>query len=197
MANPMDNRSDEDIVLDFQSGHEEAIQMIFSRYKTRILNFCLRLLGNRADAEDATAEVFLTLFAKKYAFNPQAKFSTWLFTVARNSSISRIRKRKQAVSLWFQDRETETWQHLEPEDQKDQSREFLERGETADHVRWAISQLPYEQREAIVLREYHDFKYEQIAQILNCSLEKVKILLFRAREQLRIELASFVKEGQK
>ncbi|HCI44776.1 MAG TPA: hypothetical protein DE315_04500, partial [Candidatus Omnitrophica bacterium] len=93
---------DEEVLRDYLTGNDEkAAEMIFLRYKTRLLNFCLRMLGNRADAEDVTAEVFLALFARRYAFNPAAKFSTWLYTVARNQCISQIRKRKNLVSVWF------------------------------------------------------------------------------------------------
>ncbi|MBI5149743.1 MAG: hypothetical protein HZA28_03115 [Candidatus Omnitrophica bacterium] len=65
-------RSDEEVLKDFLNGNDEkAAGMIFLRYKTRLLNFCLRMLGNRADAEDVTAEVFWAIFARKYTFNRQ------------------------------------------------------------------------------------------------------------------------------
>ena len=188
------DKPDEDIMLEYhQSGNKDAIAMIFTRYKNPILNFCLRILGNRADAEEITSEVFLNLFSKQYTHNPQAKFSTWLYTIARNCCISRIRKRKNLVSIWFKkdDGSVDQW---DVEDSSDISRESLEKNEMAKHVRLAISKLPLEQKEAIVLREYHSLNYEQISQILSCSLEKTKILIFRAREQLRNDLSSFVKE---
>ncbi len=188
---------DEDIMADYQSGNDEAITMIFERYKHSILNFSLRLLGNRADAEDVTSEVFLALFSKKYVFQPKAKFSTWLFTIARNSCIDRIRKRKGFVATWFPSKNSEGgFEAWDIEDSSDLSRESLAKKEMAKRVRDSIQKLPLEQKEAIVLREYHNQSYEQIAQILNCTLEKTKILIFRAREQLREDLSSFVTEGQ-
>jgi len=190
-------RVSEEIMMDYHSGKDEkAAQMIFFRYKTRILNFCLRILGNRADAEDVTGDVFLKLFSKKYIYDPKAKFSTWLYTVARNSCISRIRKRKNLVSVWFSSKGSHTYQEWEIEDSRDLAGQELEKREAAKQVRRAIGKLSFEQREAVVLREYHDLSYEQISQILNCSLEKVKILIFRGRERLREELTSFIMGGE-
>lgn len=186
---------DEDIMMEYQSGGEpESIQIIFFRYKARILNFCLRMLGNRADAEDVTGDVFLTLFSRKYAYDPEAKFSTWLYTVARNNCIDRIRKRKNLVSVWFSSKGSNEYGQWDIEDNGDHAAEQLSKREAASRVRRAIGLLPFEQREAIILREYHRFRYDEIGQILNCSLEKVKILIFRGREGLRGELKSFIEE---
>lgn len=191
-------QSDEEIMMQYKvTGEPEIVQAIYFRYRTRILNFCLRMLGNRADAEDVTGEVFLTLFSGKYAYDPKAKFSTWLYTVARNGCISRIRKRKHLVSVWFSSRGSSTYDQWELEDKEDLAAEQLAKKEAASRVRRAIGQLPNEQREAIILREYHRLHYDEIRQILDCSLEKVKILIFRAREKLREDLRSFIEEEQR
>lgn len=186
-------RRDEEIMLEYLEGNVEVADIIFQRYKNRILNFSIRLLGNRADAEDVTGEVFLALFSKKYTFNPNAKFSTWFFTVARNSCITRIRKRKNVVSMWFTSKAGKL-QEMEIEDSSQLSRDELVKKEREKKVRLAIASLPLEQKEAIILREYQKLSYDEISQILNCSLQKVKILIFRAREQLRAELTSLLKE---
>ena len=188
-------KRDEDIMMEYRSGGEpESIKIIFIRYKARILNFCLRMLGNRADAEDVTGDVFLTLFSGKYAYDPEAKFSTWLFTVARNNCISRIRKRRNLVSIWFSSKGSDEYEQWDVEDHEDQAAEQLSKREAASRVRRAIRLLPDEQREAIILREYQRLSYDEIRQILDCSKEKVKILIFRGREGLREELKSFIEE---
>ena len=190
----MTNSTDEQLMADYQSGNQEAIKVIFERYKSRVLNFCLRMLQNRAEAEDATGDVFLALFSGKYSYDPKAKFSTWLFTVARNNCIDRIRKHKKTVSMWFSPKNTSGEEERQVSDTNPSSPDQLIKNETAECVKNAINKLPFEQREAIILREYHDFNYKHIAEILGCSLEKVKILIFRGREQLRNELTSFIKE---
>ena len=189
-------RSDEELMIDYQSGNSEAIQTLFERYKVRLLNFCLTLLKNRADAEEMTSEVFLALYVNKNAFTGQAKFSTWAYTIARNKCVSALRRRRNVFSLWFFDEETESQSALDVADPKDIPSQKLAKEEMAAYLRQAILKLPQEQREAISLREFHDLSYEQISEVLDCSLEKVKILIFRAKEQLRIKLAPFIKEGK-
>ena len=189
----MDKR-DEDLIHEYQLGNEEALTMLFERYKRPILNYALRILGNRADAEDVAGEVFLALFEKKDSYQPQAKFSTWLYTIARNNCISRIRKRKFQISLWFEKDETGELQCLDIPDDKNLPPQELARKETSFYLRRAIAKLPLEQKEALILREYQQLSYEEISQVLGCSLEKVKVVIFRAREKLREELPSFIKE---
>jgi len=185
-------KTDEQIMLEFQTGNTEVVEMIYTRYKSQILNFSLRMLGNRAQAEDVTGEVFLALFSKKYVFHPEAKFSTWLYTVTRNSCISQMRRSKGVFSL-FQSNEGEgEW---DIPDTSHDSREDALRKERTKLVRLSIKKLPAEQREALILREYHKKSYDEISQIIDCSLEKVKILIFRARDQLRNNLASYIKEA--
>ncbi len=189
----MDKR-DEDLVDDYnQRGDQEALTMIFYRYKKPVLNYALRILGHRADAEDVVSEVFLAIFGKKYRVDPKAKFSTWAFTVTRNICIDKIRKRKRFLPLVFRNDVTQEIEEWDPADTKDLPREDLERMETAHHVQNAIQKLPLEQKEALVLREYHNLSYEEISNVLNCSLSKVKILIFRARENLKNELLPSLK----
>ena len=124
-----------------------------------------------------------------------AKFSTWLFTIARNRCIDKLRKSKRLFSLTFTNRDKSVDEQWDVPDHADSSAELLQKKERARHVQEAILRLPYQQREAIVLREYHRFSYDEIAKILNCSLANVKQLIFRGRERLRTELASYIQEG--
>jgi len=192
----MQEPTDEQLMDDFQHGDQEGIKMIFYRYNAQILNFCLRMLGNRADAEDTTGEVFLALFSRQYQSRPEAKFSTWLFTIARNCCIDRIRKRSRNVSLWFSNKGDTGSSQYDVADEENISDTSLENKEAAKMVKAAIGRLPLAQREALVLREYHCLSYAEIARVLGCSLDNTKVLIYRAREQLRKELASFMKEAQ-
>ena len=189
----MEHRQDEELIADYQTGNEEALKMLFERYKKPIFNFALRMLGNRADAEDVTSEVFITLVTKKDAYKPTAKFSTWIFTVTRNASISKLRKRKKSFTMWFQKEDSKDYEQWEVPDNRLPSDNIV-KNETKLQLSRAISNLPPEQREAIILREYHQMSYDQIKEIMNCSLDKVKILIYRAREQLRNELPSIISE---
>lgn len=188
-------RTDEELMRLYQAGDTDAMRHIFQRYKIRILNFCIGILGNRADAEEVAADVFLALVAEKKSYDPTRTFSTWAYTIARYKCISQMRKRKPILSLSYssEDKDCEMW---DIPDTKDQPVEILEKKEIKYQVRRAISKLPSEQKEAIILRQYHGLSYQQISEVLECSLEKVKILIFRAKEQLSIELAAFIEGGR-
>ncbi|MBF0485170.1 MAG: RNA polymerase sigma factor [Candidatus Omnitrophica bacterium] len=189
-------RTDEELLQMYYEGSHDAFKDIFQRRKTEVFNFALRFLGNRADAEDVTSDVFLQLFSKKYTADGSARLSTWLFTVARNASISRLRSQKFQVSFWSKSQNGNEYEAWEPADTAELTPELMKKKEEAALVQKAISALPEEQREAIILREYHEKNYAEISEILGCSLEKTKILIFRARETLRVELAQFIKGGQ-
>lgn len=182
--------------MEYQNGNDEALKALFLRYKTPVLNFSLRILGNRADAEDVVSDVFLALFAKKYNVKPGVKFSTWLFTVARNACITQIRKKKNMLPLWSRNKEASEYEQWDIPDAGNLPNEELVKRETALHVKKAVYSLPQLQKEAIVLREYHQLNYSEISHVLGCSLSKVKILIFRARERLKTELASFMLEDK-
>jgi RNA polymerase sigma-70 factor (ECF subfamily) len=88
-------RKDEELMVEFKLGKEEVLEEIFNRYKNKIFNYALRFLGNRADAEDVVSQTFLNLIQKKEKYNPETKFSSWLYTIAHNICIDRLRKKKE------------------------------------------------------------------------------------------------------
>ena len=189
-------RKDEELIASFQQGDATAFDELYSRYKKPIFNFTLRILNNRADAEDVTAEVFMKLFEKKDYYQPQnAKFSTWLFAIAYNGAISRTRSRRNTVSMWFNRPDGEEARRDIPSQEPSTQAVLIQREET-QQVRSVIVKLPSLQKEALILREYHRFSYQEIAQIMNCSLEQVKVLIFRAREFLRQELPTLNAEDK-
>lgn len=191
------DQSDEELMRAHQAGHREAFQMLFQRYKTRVFRFCIGLVGNRADSEEIAADVFVAVLDAPGAFDPARKFSTWLYAIARNKCVSRIRERTRLVLR------TPWSSHDDPEDPPpeipdpaDPAWERLSQRDLATYVQRAINRLPDEQKEALILRQYHDMSYDDISEVLHCSMAKVKILLFRAKEQLRGLLAPLLKEAR-
>lgn len=189
-------QTDEELMKACQAGEKQAMVQLFQLNKVRIMNFCCRLLHNRSDAEEVAGDVFVAMIKHKNSYDPDRTFSTWLFTIARNLCFNRMRKRKQTVSAGYFSKHNHQFQSLDVPDHRDDSCESLAKSERALLVRQAIAGLPYEQKEALELRQYQGFSYAQISEILNCSLEKVKILIFRAKENLRVQLASFIREEQ-
>ena len=189
-------KPDDELIADYQKGDTKALEMLFDHYKKPVLNFALRITGNRADAEDVVSDVFMAVFINKDRYQPKAKFSTWLFTIARNSCINKLRKKKNIFSMWVQNNQSGDYELLDVPDTETMPDRLVKEKEVAAHVKNAIAKLPETQREALVLREYQNFSYEEISQILGCSLENVKVLIFRARERLRQELSSFMEGTQ-
>jgi RNA polymerase sigma-70 factor (ECF subfamily) len=181
----MHNQTDEELVRAYYNGDQAAFRELFDRYKTRVLNFCLRILGNRSDAEDVTSEVFMALAERRYILRVEAKCATWIYTVARNACITRIRRRKYTTSLWFTHDKSGEVAQIDPVDTQHLPPDKIIQEEHITLMRASIAELPLEQREALVLREYQKLSYQEIAVVLNCSLEKVKVLIFRGRENLR------------
>lgn len=188
-------RSDEELMKAYQEGDEEAMGTIFGRYQGKIFNFALRLLGQRADAEDATADVFLNLVKAGTSWHPDAKFSTWLYTVARNACLSKLRKRGNVFLLSLSKELGETEMQKDLPDSVS-ARDELHQKELGEHIKDAVGSLPVSQKEALILREYHDLSYEEIANITGQSLSNVKVLIYRAREELRQTLGFLLREVQ-
>ena len=150
---------------------------------------------NLADAEDVVGEAFYAVTAQKDKYEVRAKFSTWLYTIAHNSCVDKIRKRQKIVFLWFKkENESNEYEEFDLPDDKDTPDAAAQGDDRAALVKAAVEKLPYEYREVVILREYQELNYEEIAGIMNCSLAKVKILIFRGRERLRKELAPMMGE---
>lgn len=167
--------------------------MLFTRHKEGLFNFALRLTTNRADAEDAVSHSFMMVCEKRYQPKPGASFKTWLYAVARNLCLSKLRTKNRFFSLWTS-KENGEEQMVDVADSTSGAREQLSRQEAIALIQKAIAKLPAEQKEALLLREYHGFGYEEIAQVLDCSLEKVKVLIFRARSHLKAVLPPVLME---
>ena len=176
--------NDEELIQQFYKSDQEALNVLFTRHKEGLFNFALRLAGNRADAEDAVSQAFVAVCERKYQPRPQASFKTWLYTVARNACLSKFRIQNKIMSLWFK-KDADQAASIDVMDSSPIAHEQLSQKETMVIIQQAIAKLPVEQKEALLLREYHGFSYEEIAQVLDCSMNKVKILIFRARGMLK------------
>jgi len=177
--------NDEELILRYYQGDQEALKVIFKRHKDGMFNFALRLVGNRADAEDAVSHAFMMVCEKRYTIKPGASFKTWIYTVARNICLSKLRNRNRFSSLWFSKTDSEEEKSIDVLDPKGIARDQLDQKEIMAIIQKAVHKLPEEQKEALLLREYQGFSYEEIAQVLDCSLDKVKVLIFRARNYLK------------
>jgi len=181
----------------YMLGSQESLDELFKRYNKRMFNYALRLLDNRADAEDVVGEFFYKITFNKDAYKEQAKFSTWAYTVARNLCLDRLRQRKKIVFFWTKrSNDSQDYQQWDIADDSKNPSERVEDSEVASIVKAAVNRLNGLQKEAIILREYQKLSYDQISEVLSVSKSKVKILIFRARKKLGKTLLPLIKEVQ-
>lgn len=160
-------------------GDRAAFAQIVDRWQTRLINFFYRATGNRADAEDLTQETFIELNRAAPRYKAQGTFSAFIFTLARRRLIDGYRK-KARRPLEFVD-PSEYFMQSQPE-AADHCREI----EEAFHR--ALTALPEQQRNAILMLQQQGLSYDEIAQALDASVSAVKTWIHRARTHLRQEL---------
>lgn len=179
--------SDEDLVRATLAGRQEAFGELVERYQSRLVNFLFRIVRNADEAHDLAQEVFVKVYQALDRFDPRYRFSTWIFRVAQNAAIDLVRRRRyRMVSLGPQD---DGGEDARPDRELPANDPGAEAGlverETAGQVREAITRLPWEYRELILLRHYGELSYDEIAEAKGMPLGTVKNKLFRARQLLR------------
>ena len=186
---------DVQLMLAFQKGHRASFEILLVKFYPRVLNFIYRYIGNRHTAEELTQEVFLKVYNHCAHYRPESRFQTWVYTIAKNVSLNELRRNKQTIlSLDEPVRgEDGTMQRQIADSQAVGADEELMTQETVLMIKKAIDVLPENQRMAVILRRYENFSYEEIARTMDLSMEAVKSLLSRAKENLKVSLAHVVK----
>lgn len=185
--------TDSQLIREIKDGNVQLYAELMSRYERKILSFIYHMLkGAQLEmmAEDLCAETFYKAYRSLQTFREvEASFSTWLYTIARNTVLSELRKqRNNTVSL-------EQSGYMPPTSAIDAMPEQTAlRNEKVSMVREAINKLPEKQRSALILREYDQLDYQEIANILGQTVSSVKSLLFRARASVRTQLEPYVME---
>lgn len=172
-------------------GDHDAFKRLVEIHQHAVVGTVAKMLGNSSDAEDISQQVFVRVWKSASRYQPNAKFTTWLFTITRNLVFNEIRRRQRKPVVSLDEREEE---HHVPTtvDTGMRPDESSLHDELAAAVDAAIQQLPEKQRMAVVLRRYDEMPYEEIGEILNLSLSAVKSLLFRARAQLKENLKAYL-----
>ncbi len=186
--------TDSQLIREIKDGQVEYYSEIIKRYEKRLLAFIVHMLNNtHLDhmAEDLCQETFYKAFRSLQSFRDvEASFSTWLYTIARNTVLSELRKSRNS-EVYIEDSK------VDPITSMDRLPEYeLLRTERERLVRLAIESLPEKQRHALILREYEDKDYKEIADILDSTVSSVKSLLFRARSSIKTQLESYFSEAQ-
>jgi RNA polymerase sigma-70 factor (ECF subfamily) len=192
----LDQRDDAALMLAYRQGEADAFAVLLKRHQRGVFNFLMRLTSNRSAAEDLLQEVFLRVIKSAATYKREAKFTTWLYTIARNLVIdqSRRAKHRKALSLDKPLRGDEqgkrTMADLIPAkgisvDRSVQSNRLQER------ISHAIQTLSEEQREVFLMRERHNMPFKEIAEVVGCPENTVKSRMRYALEALRRELSDY------
>lgn len=187
------------LMLRVKHGDRAAFAELVEKYKQPVMNLVYRTLHDETEAEDLAQNVFLQVYKSARRYESRARFSTWLFTIARNLCLNEIRRRSRHPADSIEE------SHTEHEDQprqqfEDKSSvappEKLLHGELAQKIEEALAELPENQRTAILLCRQEELSYEEIARVLGCSLSATKSLIHRGRETLKEKLKPYLRTGE-
>lgn len=165
------------------NGDERSFRQLILRHQNAVIGTVARMLNDPNEAEDIAQQVFVRVWQSAKTWRPDAKFTTYLFTITRNLVFNESRRRSRKREVAIDDTTTHPAQL--PTDERPQPDATLEKRELYRKIDAAIAALPEQQRLCIVLRTFQSLDYEDIAATLGCSVASVKSLLFRARATLR------------
>lgn len=186
-------------MLRVKRGDRVAFAELVEKFKQPVMNFVFRSLRDEIESEDVAQNVFIQVWKSRDRYERTAKFSTWLFTIARNLCLNEIRRRSRHPAESLEE------SHSENEDQPARQYEdksiFLPtdnilQNELARKIEEALAELPENQRTAILLCRKDEVSYEEIAEILGCSLSATKSIIFRGRETLKEKLKPYLQTGE-
>ena len=188
------------LMLRVREGSAVAFEELVLRYQSRLLTVLEHLVGNREMAEDLAQETFLRVFRARKTYEPGAKFSTWLFTIAHNVASNARRKKARWKEVTVAEKSVEDSSALGLDQLAKAAsglmpaRQF-DKSESAQMVRLAVESLGERQRMALLLSKFEGMSYQDIADTMGLTTQAIKSLLMRARVNLKEILAPYFEEG--
>ena len=196
---PANPDPDASLMLRVKQGDTEAFAELVDKYKQPVMNLAYRTLRDPTETEDLAQNVFVQVYKSAGRYEASAKFSTWLFTIARNLCLNEIRRRSRhpAESLDQTHAESDDQPLHQVADRRTAAApQQLLQGELEEKVAQAIAGLPENQRTALLLCQQEELSYEEIAAVLGCSLSATKSLIHRGRETLKARLKPYLQSGE-
>ncbi len=188
--------SDSEVIKRVLQGERDMYRLLVERYQPMIFRTCIGFVHSKEDADDLTQEVFIQAFQSLSGFKGNSGFSTWIYRIAVNASLNKVRRSAGAIILQRIDSLLGTDKEYRlPANDSENPEDLLIGEEHRKWVRSAIDQLPEKQRVVIVLSKYEDLSQKQIAEIMNTSEGAVEALIQRAKANLRKKLSPFGKKS--
>ena len=180
--------TDEQLIERFQNGDRHAYDELVKRYKDPLYNFVFRYLNNQFAAEDIVQETMIKLFTHKHYYKPIAKFSTWIYTIAKNLALTEIRKnkRRKTESMW-----NDQGQPIDVPSNEDSLEKKVQNELAVEELNKCLDEIPENFRIAVVLRDFQELSYEEISKILEIPVGTIKSRINRGRIQLAEKLKHF------
>jgi RNA polymerase sigma-70 factor, ECF subfamily len=189
---------DASLMLRVKQGDAAAFEELVEKYKQPVINLVYRILPDATEAEDLAQNVFIQVYKSAHRYRVSARFSTWLYTIARNLCLNEIRRRSRHPA--------ESLDASHPEQDERPQRQYQDKGSVTAHeqllreelcvkIEEALADLPENQRTALMLCREDELSYEEIARVLGCSLSATKSLIHRGRETLKQRLKPYLKSG--
>jgi RNA polymerase sigma-70 factor (ECF subfamily) len=185
----------EELMARIAKGDKDAFEILVDRHQVSVLNLIYRFIGDRTQAKDLAQEVFLRVWQSAKSYESKAKFTTWIYRITTNLCLNELKssRRKRWFSFHHTNGDPEKTLEETLPDGSPIAEDLMLSRERSRKISDALQSLPENQRMALVLKRYDDLSYQEIAQILDCSVSAVESLLVRAKRNLQEKLKSFEK----
>ena len=180
--------SDEELMMRCRNGDMSAFELLVMRYKDLIVNFICRSIGDYHRAEDLAQETFIRVFKNASRYEPKSQFKNWIYLIATNLCRNEIRNRNRRNTSFLDDfvpEEGDIDHSYLMRDVSDLPDELYEKKEQQLIIQQTLNHLPENQRLALTLVTYQNLRYDEIAEVLDCSVSAVKSLIHRARRNMK------------
>jgi len=184
------NQDDQRLIALTLEGQQEAFGHLIRKYQDRLYNGMVHILRDQTEAEDVVQDAFILAMTRLSSFKGNSQFFTWLYRIAYNAAVTRLRRRRPTVSLQGDD----SCLQLSLPDEGPSPEERLSREESANQLMMALGRLTEEHRSILVLREMDELDYDAISEILDLPIGTVRSRLHRARSQLKQQLETITGE---
>ena len=183
----------EELMARIAKGDNDAFEVLVNRHQTSIMNLIYRFIGDRTQAKDLAQEVFIRVWQAAKTYKPEAKFTTWLYRITANLCFNELKssRRKKWFSFNRSDEDGKRTFEETVADGAPSAEGLLLEKERSRQISDALQSLPDNQRMALVLKRYDELSYQEIAQIIGCSVSAVESLLVRAKRTLQEKLVAF------